>query len=144
MFAAAVPPPPTTLTSHRRRWRKEEREEREPRVWEGKREKYFEKWEKDGSHHPYISPPDPTRSEPDPGPTRAFSPQSPIFFFFYFLHPPFNVCTPSPTFICFFLVLLATCLFICLFTHLYSYYIFFRCILCLVRICIFILLLKHP
>jgi len=154
VFAAAVPPP-TVVAGHRaatsdhpylpseKMKKGGERRERTESLRREERERFWEMRERWVSPPLYIpSWPDPVWARPRPN-ARLLTPK-PNFVFFLFSAPPIYCLHPFAYIRIFFLVLLATCLFICLFTHLYSYYIFFRCILCLVRICIFILLLKHP
>jgi len=115
---ATAPPPPPPLLSRRRRRRQQEREESVFALKRG-RERKKRKMRGNGSCNPYILPPNPTQDswvEPtqptSKAQTRAFSPKAQTCFLFIF-------CTP-PAFIFFF-----TRIMFIIFTHLYSYYIFF-------------------
>ena len=142
-FGAAAPPrrslPPTTSRRRRRRGR----EEREQKVWEhrgGRERKVLGKWGKKGLqplYTPFLTGPglnpNPITPRPNPCPSVILLP-------FYFLHPD-NTTTP-PCIHIFFLFTRNMFIYLFFYASLLLLY-FFRCILCLVRLRIFILL-KHP
>jgi len=139
-LATTPPSSPTAVPSRRRRWVREEREEREPRVWEGKREKDFEKWKKMGLKtliYPLLTRPVFFLNRPSSRPNTfsAFISAQLSLFFSCLLHTPHSLLHPP----CIHLFYSHH-----IFLRIFTLIIFFRCILCLVRLCIFILLLKHP
>ena len=120
---ATAPPPPTTTTSgHLPIGEEGERREHFALKKEKREKEKKEMRKKWVSTLLYLFWPDPRslgQTSPNPksiGPHARLLPS----FFFYFSHPPFTVCTPPPAFIFFF-----TRIMFIVFTHLYSYYIFF-------------------
>ena len=80
---------------------REEREEREPMMGGEERERFCEMRKKWVSS-PYILPPNPTQ-DPWVKPAqkqKSIGPRAPLFLLssFYFLHPPFTVCTALHSF----------------------------------------------